>query len=496
MSRRKKWVYLFEEGNRGMRDLLGGKGANLAEMYNLGLPVPPGFTITTDACNTYIKTGRFAGSMWEQIEDALGELEVTTGKVFGDPTNPLLVSCRSGAKVSMPGMMDTVLNIGLTVKTMVAVDNLVGEEASNVMRERLVLALCEASTVNRRDIDCAMAKETSLERYIRYDSLLRNQTAEWQNGKYHLQLAISQIFKSWAGVPAQSFRNAESIESVGGTACNVQAMVFGNTPGGGTGVVFTRNPSTGEKHLYGEYLPNAQGEDIVAGIKTPLDIEHLERYSPDTYEELLSICDRLEHHYRDMQDIEFTIERGKLWILQCRDGRRTSAAAIKIAADMAHEGIIGEDEVASRVPITKKSLRFSAGSLAQAIADGRLIASGLNASPGVAVGIAVFDADEAAVRGGDEAIILVRRLTKPEDVHGMVKARGIVTSIGGMTSHAAVVARSWGIPCVTAIEEVSGARVHGDDGDIGDHYVKGSVVSIDGYDGKVYLGEIETEEVE
>ncbi len=514
----KKWVYLFSEGNKDMRDLLGGKGAGLAEMTNAGLPVPPGFTVTTEACNAYFDAGqRFPEGLWDQVLEAMKEVEKQTGKKFGDPSNPLLVSCRSGARVSMPGMMDTVLNIGLNPDTLQALARLTGNERfawdayrrliqmfGNIVKgvdrhafER-ILDEYKAKTEGGKDTDLTtdMLKEVVKDFKALYKKELGQ---DFPDDPYEqMRQAIAAVFDSWFGAPATSYRNAEGIPHDWGTAVNVVTMVFGNMgEDSGTGVAFTRDPSTGEKKLYGEYLPNAQGEDVVAGIRTPHPIADMEKEWPEVYQQFLEIAQLLEKHYRDMQDMEFTVERGKLWMLQTRTGKRTAQAAVKIAVDMVHEGLITKEEAVMRLTPDQVDQflhpRFDPKAKKKAEAEGDLLAVGLNASPGAASGIAVFDADTAEERGtAGESVILVRPETNPEDVHGMVQAQGILTQHGGMTSHAAVVARGWGKPCVAGCEAIRidpTARrftVNGRTIEEGDY------ISIDGSTGEVFAGTIAT----
>jgi pyruvate,orthophosphate dikinase len=514
----KKWVYLFEEGNKDMRNLLGGKGAGLAEMTNAGLPVPPGFTITTEACNAYFDAGKqFPEGMWDQVLAAMKEVEVQAGKKFGDPANPLLVSCRSGARVSMPGMMDTVLNIGLNAETLKAMVELTGNErfawdayrrlvqmfgniVKGVARHKFEAILDEykAKTEGGQDTDLTtdMLKDVVKD----FKALYKKELGEdFPDDPYEqMQQATAAVFDSWFGAPAMAYRNAEGLAHDWGTAVNVVTMVFGNMgDDSGTGVAFTRNPATGEKKVYGEYLLNAQGEDVVAGIRTPSPIANMAQDMPEQYEEFLNICDLLERHYRDVQDMEFTVERGKLWMLQTRTGKRTAAAAVKIAVDMVNEGLITKEEALMRVTPDQVDQflhpRFDPRAIQEAKDAGKLLAVGLNASPGAATGMATFDADTTAERGkAGEAVILVRPETNPDDVHGMEKAQGVLTQHGGMTSHAAVVARGWGKPCVAGCEAIRidlaarKFRVNGKEIKEGDY------ISINGATGEVFEGSIAT----
>jgi len=524
----KKWVYLFTEVEEAekyvggswdaVRGLLGGKGANLFEMTRIKLPVPPGFTVTTEACNAYLAGGeKFPEGMWEQELAALKEIEKVTGKGFGDPKNPLLVSCRSGAKFSMPGMMDTVLNIGLndvTVEGLAALTQnprfawdayrrLVegfGKVVLGIPDEAFEAALdhMKERVGAKQDVD--LTTEHLKELTDEYKAIVRKYKGFDfpQDPIEQLRLATEAVFKSWNGKRAVDYRRHEGIPDNLGTAVNIVTMVFGNMGNdSGTGVAFTRNPSTGEKKVYGEYLINAQGEDVVAGIRTPQKVEVMAQELPDAYRQFMEICDILERHYRDMQDVEFTIERGKLWMLQTRNGKRTAAAAIKIAVDMANEGLITKKEAVMRVtPDNVNSLlhpQFDPAAKKKAAAEGKLLATGVNASPGAAVGRAYFDADTAEAKAKEgQAVIMVRPFTKPDDVHGMIAAKGILTSEGGATSHAAVVARQFGKPCVVgagALKIDMEARV------MTAHGVtvkEGDWISVDGGTGEAFVGQIPT----
>ncbi len=514
----KKWVYLFSEGNKDMRDLLGGKGAGVAEMTRAGLPVPPGFTITTEACNAFFAGGeKFPEGMWDQVLDALKQVERQTGKKFGDPSNPLLVSVRSGAKFSMPGMMDTVLNIGLTPQTLEGLARLTGNErfAYDAYRRLIqmfgrivkdidgrkfdqILEKYKEQTEGKQDTDLTtdMLKQIVKE----YKALYKKELGvEFPDDPFaQLRQAIEAVFGSWFGKRAVDYRNFNKIPHDLGTAVNVQTMVFGNMGfDSGTGVAFTRDPATGEKALYGEYLQNAQGEDVVAGIRTPKKIAQLKDDMPAVYDQFVKVADMLERHYRDMQDLEFTVERGKLWMLQTRTGKRTAQAAVKIAVDMVKEGLITKEEAIMRVePAQINQLllpRFDPKAKEAAATEGRLLAKGLNASPGAAAGKAIFDADTAEALGTNgEAVILVRPETNPDDVHGMLVARGILTQHGGATSHAAVVARGLGKPCVSGTEAI---RVDTETKSFSVNGVtvrEGDLISIDGTTGEVFLGAIKT----
>ena len=513
----KKWVYLFEEGDGKWRDLLGGKGAGLASMTRAGLPVPPGFTITTEACNEYIARGnQFPEGMWEQVLDALKKIEEKTGKKFGNPKNPLLVSVRSGAKFSMPGMMDTVLNLGLNDETVKGLAALTNDErfAYDAYRRfismfgRIVLGidgskfehvLEEYKKKTGAKSDAELPADALKEIVVDYKRIVREATGkEFPSDPYEqLRLAIMAVFGSWMGDRAVVYRNFNKIPHNLGTAVNVQTMVFGNMGwDSGTGVAFTRNPSTGEKTLYGEFLINAQGEDVVAGIRTPEPIARLQDELPQVAQQFKEIAQRLEQAYRDVQDMEFTVERGKLYMLQTRAGKRTAQAAVKIAVDMVHEGLITPEEAIMRVEpshVVQLLLpRFDPEAKDEAVAAGRLLARGLNASPGAAVGAAIFDPEKAAEEGkAGKKVVLVRPETSPDDVHGMIYAQGVLTSRGGMTSHAAVVARGMGKPCVAGVSsmlvDTERRRFTTADGKV---VKEGDVISIDGATGEVFEGEI------
>jgi pyruvate,orthophosphate dikinase len=473
-SRAPKWVYRFEEGNATMRDLLGGKGAGVAEMTNAGLPVPPGFTITTEACNAYYASGeRFPEGMWEQVLTNLRNLERVTGKGFGDARNPLLVSVRSGARFSMPGMMDTVLNLGLNSETLEGLAKLTGSRRFALDSQRrfiqlfskIVLGvdggLFEHALEQARErygaaTDADLSPEALDELIARYREIVRdNARGEFpEDPVEQLRAAIGAVFSSWNNKRAVDYRNFNKIPHDLGTAVNVQTMVFGNLgDDSATGVAFTRDPNTGERVLFGEYLPNAQGEDVVAGIRTPHPISSMNDEMPKVYKQFDRIAKRLEKHYRDVQDLEFTVERGKLYMLQTRSAKRTAQAAVRIAVEMAKERLITRQEAVRRVePSQIDQLLHRRIDPAASV---EVIATGLAASPGAAYGKAVFDAgraEEMARQG--EKVILVRIETNPDDVHGMIAAEGILTARGGRTSHAAVVARGMGKPCVAGCETV------------------------------------------
>ena len=516
----KKWVYLFSEGNATMRELLGGKGAGVAEMTNAGLPVPPGFTITTEACNAYYDSDKqFPQGLWEQVREGIKIVEQQTGKGFGKQENPLLVSVRSGAKFSMPGMMDTVLNLGINDETVKGLVKLTGDEqfAYDAYRRFIQMFSKIVLDTDPKDFEQVLdnyKKQAGVatDAEIPADALKKlvgefKQIAERQSGEpfptnvnSQLQKAIEAVFSSWNNKRAIDYRNFNKIAHTLGTAVNVQSMVFGNMGNdSGTGVAFTRNPSTGDNQLYGEYLLNAQGEDVVAGIRTPSKIARLQEDLPHVYEQFKEIARRLEQHYRDMQDMEFTVEKGHLYMLQTRAGKRTAQAAVKIAVDMVNEGLINEQEAVKRVePIQVYHLllpRFDESEKLKAEEEGRLLAKGLNASPGAASGKAIFDADRAEQLGkAGISVVLVRPETSPDDVHGMLVAKGILTARGGATSHAAVVARGLGLPCVAGTE---GIRVHEEErlfrvlgSDIVIH--EGDDISIDGATGQVFAGVIKT----
>ena len=493
-----------------MKDLLGGKGANLCEMTNIGLPVPSGFTITTEACNGYYDNGKnVPEGTWDQVWPALAEIEVATGKLFGDKKNPLLVSVRSGAKFSMPGMMDTVLNLGLN-------DDTVEVLAANTQNERFAWdcyrrfiqmfgdVVLEVEHYNFEQI-LEVAKE---KQGVQFDSELSAESLKWMVSEYkkkierktgkpfpmdpktQLELAILAVFRSWNNDRATFYRQINNIPHDIGTAVNVQAMVFGNMGNdSGTGVAFTRSPSTGEKALYGEYLMNAQGEDVVAGIRTPLPIASLAQENPEIYSQFVAICARLESHYRDMQDIEFTIERGKLYMLQTRNGKRTASAAIRVAVEQFREGVITKDEAIMR--IEPEQLDHLLHRRMDESAKVVVLAKGLPASPGAASGKIVFSSEEAERMGEQgEKVILVRTETTPDDIRGILAAKGILTSRGGMTSHAAVVSRHMGKPAVCGCDALKIDYAQNLFSIDGVDYPQGTMISIDGSTGRVIQGEV------
>ncbi len=512
-----KRVYLFHQGNKEMRDLLGGKGANLAEMSNLGLPVPSGFTITTEACIDYLSKKRMPAGLMEGVRAAMKKVEKETGKGFGDPSNPLLVSVRSGAKMSMPGMMDTILNLGLNDRTLQGIIALTGNErfAYDAYRRFIMMFSSVALHIERANFE-KMLNAMKKKRRVKQDTDLSADDLKELVKQYkaffkrrmkrdfptdpmeQLETSIRAVFGSWNIPRAVAYRNFYKIPHDLGTAVNVQTMVFGNMgDDSGTGVAFTRDVATGEKKTYGEFLMNAQGEDVVAGVRTPIEIAQMKRDNPRIYREFVRLATRIEKHYKDAMDIEFTIERGKLYILQCRVGKRTARAAVRIAVEMVKERLITKDEAVMRVEpdqINQLLLPgFDPKEKDLAAKEGRLLARGLNASPGAASGAAVFNADRAEEHGhAGAAVVLVRPETTPDDVHGMLASKGILTARGGSTSHAAVVARGLGLPCVAGCEAI---RV-----DEAAHRltVDGKVlkemepISIDGTTGEVFAGLIPT----
>ncbi|NLX09814.1 MAG: pyruvate, phosphate dikinase [Chloroflexi bacterium] len=507
-----KWVYSFEEGDGSMRNLLGGKGANLAEMTRIGIPVPPGFTVTTDACIAYLQENKFPAGMWEQVEQYITELNQKTGKTFGDPENPLLVSVRSGARESMPGMMDTILNLGLTPAAVQIMGQKFGDMrfAWDLYRRliqmfgKVVLDVPahpfeEIIQEIRQEVGARTDAEITAEGWercaTRFKELVENHTGKpFPEDPYQqLRLGIEAVFASWNGKRAIDYRNNYGYPHDWGTACNIVTMVYGNFADGksGTGVAFTRNPSNGENRFYGEYLLNAQGEDVVSGARTPSPVIELEKEIPSAYRELLDVAEKLEQHYREMQDIEFTVESGKLWMLQTRSGKRTALSAVKIAVDMVSEGLITKEEAVGRISPDMIDQLLHPGFDPDALKRTPVLAHGLNASPGAAVGKVYFDADTAEAKAKEgEAVILVRPLTEPDDVHGMLAAQGILTAEGGATSHAAVVARQLGKPCVagcTALNIDLKQRLFRVNSTV---VREGDTISLNGGKGDVYLGEI------
>ncbi len=528
----KKWVYFFNELSEveeyvgdswsDVKGLLGGKGANMAEMARIGVPVPPGFIITTEACNAYFNSGgQLPEGMWEQVQHAMEVIEEEAGKRFGDPEIPLLVSCRSGAKFSMPGMMDTVLNIGLedgTAEGMKQLTNgddrfvydsyrrliqMFGSVVTNIPDEPFEEVLTETRKRAGVESDSDLSGQDWLEVTNTFKSIFRRHTHNsFPTDPYkQLKMAIEAVFKSWSGKRAVSYRNAAGIPHDLGTAVNIVTMVFGNMgSNSATGVALTRNGSTGEKMIEGDYLINAQGEDVVAGIRLTKNIEELKEEMPEVYNEFETISIRLEEHYREMQDVEFTIEDGKLWMLQTRDGKRTAQAAVRIAVDMVEEKLITREEAIMRVVPAQVDFflhpQFDHSGMSAADKQSRILAKGLNVSPGAAVGKIALDADLAELWGKEEKqdVIMVRQETKPDDVHGMLASKGILTSRGGRTSHAALVARQFGKPAVVGVAELQidmGRR----EIVVGDVVVKeGEFISLDGTTGEVYVGRLATRE--
>ncbi|MBA3891150.1 MAG: pyruvate, phosphate dikinase, partial [Gemmatimonadaceae bacterium] len=513
-----KRVYFFgpggAEGDRAMKQLLGGKGANLAEMTNLGVPVPPGFTIACPVCVEYLRDGAFPDALREEVGVHLARLEDATGRRFGDPANPLLVSVRSGAAVSMPGMMETILNLGLNDITVhglarqsgnarFAYDSyrrfiqMYGDVVLGVPHHSFEQLLSAKRVTSDATIDSELSEEALRNLVEEYKSLVRKVTGESfpMDPVHQLWGAIEAVWKSWTLKKAIDYRRVNGIPESLGTGVNVVAMVFGNMgDDSGTGVAFTRNPSTGERKFYGEFLVNAQGEDVVAGIRTPLSIDQMAEKLPGAYTELIETQNRLEQHFREMQDIEFTVERGKLYLLQTRSGKRTAAAAVRVALDMVDEGMIEQREAVQRVPpdqldqllhpVIEPGVRATA------------IATGLPASPGAASGVVVFDADAAEQRAAQgESVVLVREETTPEDFHGMVAARAILTARGGMTSHAAVVARGMGKCAIVGVKSLHMDADHRRFTIQGDEDVvvqEGEWITLDGGTGRVYRGDLPT----
>jgi pyruvate,orthophosphate dikinase len=505
-----KFVYDFTEGNKDLKDLLGGKGANLAEMTNLGLPVPPGFTITTEACRHYLEQGAMPGGLEDEVTAHLRAMEETMGRKLGDPADPLLVSVRSGAKFSMPGMMETVLNIGLSDESVHGLakqaDNerfawdsyrrliqMFGKTVLGIDGDAFEHAIEAAKQAKGTEDDLDLDAVDLSELVETFKGIVREHSGRDfpQQPREQMDLAIGAVFESWNADRAILYRRQERIPADLGTAVNVMAMVFGNLGmDSGTGVAFTRDPGTGQQGVYGDYLQNAQGEDVVAGIRNTVPLQDLERIDKASYDQLMDIMRTLENHYRDLCDIEFTIERGKLWMLQTRVGKRTAAAAFRIATQLVAQGMIDDDEALTRVTGAQLAQlmfpRFDAG------AGTTKITTGISASPGAAVGRAVFDsarAVELAERGAK--VILVRRETNPDDLHGMIASQGILTSRGGKTSHAAVVARGMGKTCVCGADELDVDTKAGRFTAPGGVTVnEGDVISIDGSSGAVYLGEV------
>lgn len=523
MAKGKKWVYLFEEVAQvekvtgswdGVRGLLGGKGSGLADMTRAGVPVPPGFTVTTEACNEFRKTGQFPEGLWEQILEALKVVEKQAGKKFGDPSNPLLVSCRSGAKFSMPGMMNTILNIGLNDKVVDGMIKLTknprfvydsyrrliemfGTTVFNFGDEVFEQPMAEYKASRGYKLDIEMTAKDWKTLVETFKKALKKQAGfDFPQDVYkQMELATKAVFESWMGKRAIDYRKATNISDDLGTAVNIVTMVFGNMgDDSGTGVAFTRNPSTGDRKMMGEYLLNAQGEDVVAGIRNTNQIENLVTTMPDVYNQFMDITGKLEKHYKDMQDVEFTIERGKLWMLQTRNGKRTAKSTIKIAVDMANESLINKEEAVLRVTPEVVDALLHPQFDEKVMKTSIVYAKGVNASPGAAVGQAYFDADtaEKMAKENKQATIMVRPFTKPDDVHGMIASQGVLTSEGGATSHAAVVARQFGIPCVVGASMIRidlENRIMDVDGKM---VKEGEWISVDGTTGQVYVGKIPT----
>ena len=511
-----KMVYLFEEGNADMRNLLGGKGANLAEMTNLGLPIPQGFTVTTEACTDYYNNGRaISEDIQQQIFTALADLEKKQGKKFGDTENPLLVSVRSGARASMPGMMDTILNLGLndvavegfakkTGNPRFAYDSyrrfiqMFSDVVMEVPKSLFERVLDEIKAAKQVKFDMELTAEDLQEVIARFKAIYKDKMGEDfpQDPKVQLMEAVKAVFRSWDNERAIVYRRMNDIPGDWGTAVNVQAMVFGNMgETSGTGVAFTRNPSTGAKGIYGEYLINAQGEDVVAGIRTPQPITKLEQDLPECYKQFMEIAMKLETHYRDMQDMEFTIENGKLFFLQTRNGKRTAQAALQIACDLVDEGMITPQEAVTRIEAKSLDQLLHPTFDPEALKAGEVIGQALPASPGAAAGKVYFTAEDAKqAHEQGERVVLVRLETSPEDIEGMHASEGILTVRGGMTSHAAVVARGMGTCCVSGCGDIA---INEDDKvfELGGHtFHEGDYISLDGSTGKIYKGDIKTME--
>ncbi|MEG2322512.1 MAG: pyruvate, phosphate dikinase [Bacilli bacterium] len=508
-----KYVYAFSEGNKDMRNILGGKGANLAEMKSIGLPVPDGFTISTTACNKYYDDGQIISSeILSQIDEKLEELEKTTGKKFGDLNNPLLVSVRSGARASMPGMMDTVLNLGLSDKVALELSNKTGNKrfvydsyrrfiqmfadvVKDYSKASFERVLDEIKAKKGVLYDTDLTEDDMYEITMKFKEIYKDLAKEEfpQDAKQQLIEAITAVFRSWNNERAIIYRRMNDIPGQWGTAVNVQEMVYGNMgENSGTGVAFTRNPATGENKLYGEYLINAQGEDVVAGIRTPKSIETLEDIMPEVYKQFNDIAKKLESHYKDMQDMEFTIENGKLYMLQTRNGKRTAFSALKVAVDLLNEGMITEDEALLKVEPKQLDQLLHPMFDVTALKEAKVIATGLAASPGAGTGKIYFNAvDVSKAKQNDEDTILVRLETSPEDIQGMSDAKGILTIRGGMTSHAAVVARGMGRCCVSGcgslVIDEENKTLKTSDGTI---YKEGDFISLDGSTGNVYAGKI------
>ena len=510
----KKWVYLFSEGNATMRNLLGGKGANLAEMTNLGLPVPQGFTITTEACTQYYEDGRkINDEIMGQIMEHIAKMEEITGKKFGDKENPLLVSVRSGARASMPGMMDTILNLGLNEEV---VDVLAAKSGNprwawDCYRRFIQMYSDVVMEVGKKYFEELIDKMKAVKGVTQDVELTADDLKELANQfkaeykekigkdfpsdpKEQLMEAIKAVFRSWDNPRANVYRRDNDIPYSWGTAVNVQMMAFGNMgETSGTGVAFTRDPATGEKHLMGEFLMNAQGEDVVAGVRTPQKIDQLKEVMPEVYDQFVKICNTLEDHYRDMQDMEFTIEDKKLYMLQTRNGKRTAKAALKIACDLVDEGMIDEKKAVAMIDPRNLDTLLHPQFDAEALKKAEPMAKALAASPGAACGKIVFSAEDAKEwKARGEKVVLVRLETSPEDIEGMKAAQGILTVRGGMTSHAAVVARGMGTCCVSGCSEITMDEENKRFTLAGKEFHEGDWLSIDGSTGKIYDGIIPT----
>ena len=514
----KKYVYLFKEGNAKMRNLLGGKGANLAEMTNLGLPVPQGFTVTTEACNKYYKDNEtISDDIVKQIEVALVKTEKVTGKTFGSKENPLLVSVRSGARASMPGMMDTILNLGLNDEVVEGLATLTNNTrfAYDSYRRFITMFADVVMGVDRLKFEHAMDKIKEAKGYEKDTDLTADDLKKLvkdfkaiykkelkhdfpQDPRTQLFEAVKAVFRSWNNPRAEVYRRMNDIPREWGTAVNVQSMVFGNMgETSGTGVAFTRNPATGEKALYGEYLMNAQGEDVVAGIRTPSPISHLKEQNVDLYNQFVAICNKLEKHYKDMQDMEFTIENGKLYMLQTRNGKRTAAAALQIAIDLVNEGMITKKEALLKIEPKSLDALLHPTFDAETLKKAKVVATGLAASPGAACGVIALSPDKAKeLKKAGNKVVLVRSETSPEDIEGMAAALGVLTATGGMTSHAAVVARGMGTACVAGCKQLSVREEKKEISLAGQILKEGDYIAIDGSTGKIYAQEIKTCEAE
>ena len=509
-----KYVYMFSEGNKDMRNLLGGKGANLAEMTSIGLPVPQGFTITTEACTKYYDDGKEINSeIQSQIEEYIVKLEEITGKKFGDTENPLLVSVRSGARASMPGMMDTILNLGLNEEVVevlakksnnprwawdcyrrfIQMYSDVVMEVGKKYFEELIDEMKEKKNV-KQDVELTADDLKELAREFKEEYKNKIGSDFPSDPKEQLMGAIKAVFRSWDNPRANVYRRDNDIPYSWGTAVNVQSMAFGNMGDDcGTGVAFTRDPATGEKGLFGEFLTNAQGEDVVAGVRTPMKIQEMKDKFPEAFEQFESVCKTLEEHYKDMQDMEFTVEHGKLYMLQTRNGKRTAKAALKIACDLVDEGMRTPEEAVMMIDPRNLDTLLHPQFDAKALKEAKPIGKGLGASPGAACGQIVFTAEDAEKwKANKKKVILVRLETSPEDITGMKAAQGILTVRGGMTSHAAVVARGMGSCCVSGCGDIKMDEANKRFELGGKTFKEGDVISIDGTTGNIYDGEIKT----